>query len=323
MKVKIFFAAFLVFPLLQGCSLFGSKSADKSETELVQVAQPTSQTQQQAAVTPGAAGNAASAKLPQMVATAPVRSSSADQDYVVNELTFEVKKLSAELKHLRSQIQDLQANSQMWMNPLAMYDKEIITDNGTSIYGKIIYQDDKIVKVETLIGYLVLEKASIVRVITNVPEEPAQKYVPEELAGNVQKSSSYPQVPQASYVSKSGEPAQIPESSVKMPNCVLVGNINERKDHSGNTIFSGEVKNIGARRADFVKVNFVFRKNWSGDTKTRTAFVEGTYFTFEDSGITTNNSMLPGSSGKFELIIPKNFGSFIGYSYTIEWEQYK
>ena len=319
MKVKIFFAAFLVFPLLQGCSLFGSKSADKSETELVQVAQPTSQTQQQAAVTPGAAGT----KLPQMVATAPVRSSSADQDYVVNELTFEVKKLSAELKHLRSQIQDLQANSQMWMNPLAMYDKEIITDNGTSIYGKIIYQDDKIVKVETLIGYLVLEKASIVRVITNVPEEPAQKYVPEELAGNVQKSSSYPQVPQASYVSKSGEPAQIPESSVKMPNCVLVGNINERKDHSGNTIFSGEVKNIGARRADFVKVNFVFRKNWSGDTKTRTAFVEGTYFTFEDSGITTNNSMLPGSSGKFELIIPKNFGSFIGYSYTIEWEQYK
>ncbi|MDO9549215.1 MAG: hypothetical protein Q7J65_09660 [Candidatus Marinimicrobia bacterium] len=322
MKVKIFFAAFLVVPLLQSCSLFGSKSADKSETESVQTAQPTSQTQQQAVATPGAATSSVGAKQPQAVATAPGRSSSADQDYVVNELTFEVKKLSAELKHLRSQIQDLQANSQMWMNPLAMYDKEIITDNGTSIYGKIIYQDDKIVKVETLIGYLVLEKASIVRVITNVPEEPAQKYVPAELVSDVQKSG-YPQVPQAAYVSKSGEPAQLPESSVKTPNCVLVGNINERKDRSGNTIFSGEVKNIGARRADFVKVNFVFRKNWSGDTKTRTAFVEGTYFTFENSGITTNNSLLPGATGKFELIIPKDFGSFIGYSYTIEWEQYK
>ena len=319
MKVKIFFAAFLVFPLLQSCSLFGSKSADKSETELVQTAQPTSETKEQATATT----SSTSTMQPQTVASAPARSSSADQGYVVNELTFEVKKLSAELKHLRSQLQDLQANSQMWMNPLAMYDKEIITDNGTSIYGKIIYQDDKIVKVETLIGYLVLEKATIVRVITNVPEEPAQKYVPEELVSDVQKSSSYPQVPQAAYVSKSGEPAQIPESSVKMPNCVLVGNISERKDRSGNTIFSGEVKNIGARRADFVKVNFVFRKNWSGDTKTRTAFVEGTYFTFEDSGITTNNSLLPGATGKFELIIPKNFGSFIGYSYTIEWEQYK
>jgi len=322
MKTKIFFVAFLVFPLLQGCSLFGSKTADKSETELVQAAQPTSPTNQQAAVAPGAATGSGAVNQPQTVVAAPARSSAADKDYVVNELTFEVKKLSAELKHLRSQIEDLQANSQMWMNPLAMYDKEIITDNGTSIYGKIIYQDDKIVKVETLIGYLVLEKASIVRVITNVPEEPAQKYVPEELASDVQKSN-YPQVPQAPYVSKSGEPAQVPESRTKMPNCVLVGNINERKDPSGNTIFSGEVKNIGARRADFVKVNFIFRKNWSGDTKTRTAFIEGTYFTFEDSGITTNNSLLPGATGKFELIIPKNFGSFIGYSYTIEWEQYK
>lgn len=323
MKVKIFFAVFLVFPLLQSCSLLGSKSADKSETELVQTTQPTSETQGQPVAGPSTVATGDAVSQPRTVASAPVSSSSADQDYVVNELTFEVKKLSAELKHLRSQIQDLQANSQMWMNPLAMYDKEIITDNGTSIYGKIIYQDDKIVKVETLIGYLVLEKASIVRVITNVPEEPAQKYIPEELVSDVRSGESYPQVPQAAYVSKTGEPAQMPESSARMPNCVLVGNIQESKDRSGNTIFSGEVKNIGARRADFVKVNFVFRKNWSGDTKTRTAFVEGTYFTFEDSGITTNNSLLPGATGKFELIIPKNFGSFIGYSYTIEWEQYK
>lgn len=323
MKVKILFAAFLVFPLLQSCSLFGSKTVDETETESLQTAQVPAAATQEAATSTPSASQSVSARQPQTVAAAPARTSGADQDYVVNELTFEVKKLSAELKHMRTQLQDLQANSQMWMNPLAMYDKEIITDNGTSIYGKIIYQDDKIVKVETLIGYLVLEKATIVRVITNVPEEPAQKYVPAELAGDMRKSAAYPQVPQPSYVSKSGEPAQVPESRAKTPNCVLVGNINERKDRSGNTIFNGEVKNIGARRADFVKVNFIFRKNWSGDTKTRTAFVEGTYFTFEDSGITTNNSLLPGATGKFELIIPKDFGSFIGYSYTIEWEQYK
>lgn len=319
MKAKIFFAALLIFPLMQGCSLFGSKSADKSETELVKSTQPTSKSQTAPATETATAGSAEVKTVP----AAPLRSGSPDQNYVVNELTFEVKKLAAELKHLRSQLEELQANSQMWMNPLAIYDKEIITDNGTSIYGKIIYQDDKIIKVETLVGYLVLDKSSIVRVITNVPEEPAQKYVPQELVSDVQKSAAYPSVPQPGYVSKSGKPAQIPESSVKTANCVLVGNISERKDRSGNTIFSGEVKNIGARRADFVKVNFIFRKNWSGDTKTRTAFVEGSYFTFEDSGITTNNSLLPGATGKFELIIPKDFGSFIGYSYTIEWEQYQ
>lgn len=319
MKAKIFFAALLIVPLVQGCSLFGSRTADKSETEQIQTAQTTSEIQTKTASEPTGETPAEIKTVP----AAPIRSSSADENYVVGELTFEVKKLAAELKHLRSQLEELQANSQMWMNPLAIYDKEIITDNGTSIYGKIIYQDDKIVKVETLIGYLVLEKASIVRVITNIPEEPAQKYIPQELVSDVQKSAAYPPVPQPGYVSQAGEPAQLSESGAKTPNCVLVGNINERKDRSGNTIFSGEVKNIGARRADFVKVNFIFRKNWSGDTKTRTAFVEGSYYTFEDSGITTNNSLLPGASGKFELIIPKDFGSFIGYSYTIEWEQYQ
>ncbi len=319
MKVKIFFAIVLLFPLFQGCSLLGGRSADEGETEALQTAQSTGGTQGQA----GQLAGTSTGGQTQSVASAPTQASSSDQDFVVNELTFEVKKLAAELKHVRSQLEDLQANSQMWMNPLAMYDKEIITDNGTSIYGRIIYQDDKIVKVETLIGYLIIDKATIVRVITNAPEEPAQKYVPQELAADMKEGAKQSATRQAPYVSRAAEPAQMPTSSAKMPNCVLVGNIGERKDRSGNTIFSGEVKNIGARRADFVKVNFVFRKNWSGDTKTRTVFVEGTYFTFEESGITSNNSLLPGASGKFELIIPKDFGSFIGYSYTIEWEQYQ
>lgn len=322
MKIKIFFTVFLLFPLFLSCSFFRAKPQEKGETAAA--VSPTDEAQkptkaageQKATATPGSAPT-------QAVATAPTRASSTDQAYVVNELTFEVKKLSAELKHLQTQMQDLLANSQMWMNPLAMYDKEIITNNGTSIFGKVIYQDDNIVKVETLIGYLVLEKANIVRVITNVPEEPAQKYLPEELSSDLKTSATQAAIPQAPYVSKGTEPAQIPESAAKTANCVLVGNIKEQKDRSGNTIFAGEVKNIGARRADFVKVNFIFRKNWSGDTKTSTTFVEGSYYTFEGSGITTNNSLLPGASGKFELVIPKSFGTFIGYSYTIEWEQYQ
>ena len=103
---------------------------------------------------------------------------------------------------------------------------------------------------------------------------------------------------------------------------VLVGNISETKDRSNNISLSGQLKNIGGNRADFVKMNFVFRKNWSGETKTLTSFVKGAYHTFE-SGITTDSSLLPGASGSFELVVPADFGPFIGYSYVIDWEEYE
>ena len=93
-------------------------------------------------------------------------------------------------------------------------------------------------------------------------------------------------------------------------------------DGQGNIIFDGEIKNIGGRRADFVKVDFVFRKNWSGETKTLTTFVKGSYNTF-DTGIVSDASLLPGAVGKFDLYVPQDFGAFIGYSYVIDWEEYQ
>ncbi|MDD5766478.1 MAG: hypothetical protein PHW79_09580, partial [Candidatus Marinimicrobia bacterium] len=188
---------------------------------------------------------------------------------------------------------------------------------------KIIYQDEKIVKIETVIGYIVLQKPNIVRVITNVPEKPTDQYLPDEVAVDIKSSSPVPQIVPPTYTTQTGEPSKLTDSPSRIANCVLIGNVKENKDRTGNTIFTGEVKNIGSRRADFVKINFIFRKNWSGETDTKTAFVEGSYYTFEGSGITTNNSLLPGASGTFQLIIQKSFGAFIGYSYSIEWEQYK
>ena len=98
-------------------------------------------------------------------------------------------------------------------------------------------------------------------------------------------------------------------------------NIKEKKDQSGNTILSGEIKNVGAQRADFAKINVTFRKNWHGDTETLTSFSRGTYYTFK-TGITSDSSILPGAIAEFELVVPKSTGAFIGYSYTLDWEQY-
>tara|TARA_B000000565_G_scaffold229523_1_gene187339 strand:- start:224 stop:388 length:165 start_codon:yes stop_codon:yes gene_type:complete len=53
-----------------------------------------------------------------------------------------------------------------------------------------------------------------------------------------------------------------------------------------------------------------------------TTFIQGSYNTF-DSGIVSDASLLPGALGKFELYVPQDFGSFIGYSYVIDWEEYQ
>lgn len=241
------------------------------------------------------------------------------KDYIINELSFEVKKMAAEIKHLNTELKDLKALSKMWVNPLAVYSKEIILKNGSTVFGKIIYQDDKHIKVETLVGYLIINRENVVRVIDNIVSEEQQEYVPEQIRDSY-TPPPMPKLAEPKYTTPN--PLDRDSSDKYSANCVLVGNIAEKKDKQGNIIFTGEVKNIGGRRSDFVKANFVFRKNWSGETKTLTTFIRGGYHTF-DSGITTDATLLPGATGTFELYVPHSFGSFIGYSYTIDWEQYE
>ncbi|MFQ6673306.1 MAG: carboxypeptidase-like regulatory domain-containing protein [Fidelibacterota bacterium] len=241
------------------------------------------------------------------------------EEFAVSELSFELKKITAELDHLGSQLRDLQAKSEMWTNPLSIYSKEIILENGSTILGKVVYQDEEILKVETLVGYLVIDRAQVVRIVENVIGEEEPEYVPEQIR-ETYSPPPMPKLAEPRYVA--AEPSERRPARERAANVVLVGNISEKKDRSNNITFAGQLKNIGGRRADFVKVNFVFRKNWSGETKTLTTFAGGSFHTF-DSGITTDSSLLPGATGTFGLVVPADFGSFIGYSYTIDWEEYE
>lgn len=240
-------------------------------------------------------------------------------EYVLSEISFELKKLTAELDHLGSQIRDLEAKSEMWTNPLSIYSKEIILENGSTVFGKVMYQDEDILKVQTLLGNLVIDRSQVVRIVENVVAEEQPEYVPEQIR-ETYSPPPMPKLAEPRYVAET--PSERMPSAKRAANVVLVGNIAEKKDRSGNITFQGELKNIGGRRADFVKVNFVFRKNWSGETKTLTTFAKGSYHTF-DSGITTDSSLLPGATGTFELVVPSDFGSFIGYSPAIDWEEYE
>jgi hypothetical protein len=240
----------------------------------------------------------------------------AGKDYILNELSFEIKKMTAELKYLNEEIENLKALSKMWVNPLAIYSKEIIMKNGSTVFGKIVYQDEESIKVETLVGYLIINRQDVVRIVDNVVTEEQAEYVPEQVRDSY-TPPPMPKLAEPQYTSSERE-----TSNKYSANCVLMGNISEKKDAQGNIVFNGEIKNIGGRRSDFVKVDFVFRKNWSGETKTLTTFVRGGYHTF-DSGITTDATLLPGATGAFELYVPHDFGSFIGYSYVIDWEEYE
>ena len=276
------------------------------------------------AVLSSSEGNAiAENKIPTAVSVAVPQTveamGSPNKDFIINELNFEIKKLNAEIKHLTQDLDDLKALSKMWVNPLTIYSKEIILKNGSTVFGKIIYQDDKSLKVETLVGYLIVDRAQVVRIVDNVITEDSQEYVPEQIRESY-APPPMPKLAQPRYTS-SNNSARMASAKLSA-NCVLVGNIAEKKDSQGNIIFDGEIKNIGGRRADFVKVDFVFRKNWSGETRTLTTFVKGSYNTF-DTGIVSDASLLPGANGKFDLYVPQDFGTFIGYSYVIDWEEYQ
>ena len=231
---------------------------------------------------------------------------------IIEDLRMDIKKLNAELDYQNESLTKLEAQTKVWANPFAIYNKEIVLNNGSSIFGKIVYQDQDVMKVETLIGQLIIERNTIVRVVNQI-----------SAYGNTDnESSGKSDFNNLDHVSDASGANLIQKRMASLSaHLVLVGDIAEEKDGSNNTVLSGEIKNVGNKRADFAKIIFTFRINWQGDTKTLTAFVNGVTNTF-DTGISSDNSILPHAVGNFKLIIPASFGSFIGYSYDIDWSQY-
>ena len=228
---------------------------------------------------------------------------------IIEDLRMDIKKLKAELDYQHENLSKLEAQTKVFANPFAIYNKEIVLNNGSSIFGKIVYQDQDVMKIETLIGQLIIDRNTIVRVVNQVS---AYGNFDEESSNN--QSGDSPDASGVNLIQK-----RVTNMSAHL---VLVGDITEEKDGSGNTVLSGEIKNVGNKRADFSKIIFTFRTNWQGDSKTLTAFINGITNTFE-TGISSDNSILPHAVGNFEMVIPKSFGSFIGYSYEIDWSQYE
>ena len=108
-----------------------------------------------------------------------------------------------------------------------------------------------------------------------------------------------------------------PYAKVELPGEPFVNTFPDREE------ITGKIKNIGAKRADFVRV---IANLWSSTTmliQKDSVFVTGEkqkYF----SGIRANTALEAGSVSEFKLVIPLSEGDKVSYrTYEVRWESYK
>ena len=221
----------------------------------------------------------------------------------------EIKELTNKVVELETALSTFQQSMVLFTEPLALYDKKILLNNGTVLFGNIIYQDEYIIQAETLIGTLSLDKESIIRVvdrsitqIDNSDDSMIELNLTSDSQSSVNDNLGYSQ-------------------SAKV---ILLGDFLETKDSNNNTILSGQVQNVGEKRADFSKITFTIYKDQTQQSlkKEYTAFVLGSMVTFNTNS-TSNSSLYPSEVGTFSVTIPNDFGPFMSYSYYIDWEEYE
>ena len=229
------------------------------------------------------------------------------------QLNYEIKKLNSEINYLKEQITALDVKSSLYADPFDVYNKEIMLNNGSSIFCKIISQDNNQIFVETLIGNLTLDRSNVVRIVENITVLEGEQLSTEVI--EISKEEEQKIINDSDFINKRKQ-----QSSASI---ILIGDIKESKDKSGNTILQGELQNIGTQRADLVRIDFILRKNFQGDIEILTAYAVGSSHIFKDTGIISNSSIKPGALGQFKLIIPNSMGNFIGYTYELDWDFYE
>jgi len=215
--------------------------------------------------------------------------------------------LSSRVEYLEELLNSHQAQSFALDNPRSFFSKKILLTNGSLLYGNIIFQDDVTVKLETLIGTLVIEKNTIIRVV-------------DQAVSVLDKDEQFITLNTQKNLNPKTENIQNQHSA----KIILLGDFTEQKDENQNTILIGQVKNVGLQRADFAKITFTIYRNQSYDSMPveYTAFINGSSVSFDENAISTS-SLYSTEVGDFSLVIPSDFGPFVSYTYRIDWEEYE
>jgi len=242
------------------------------------------------------------------------------ENILITDLQSELHTNKAEIQKLRSLVRGLDkqlnkqikfSSSELWSSPFSIYNQEVLMQSGTTYYGNIIYQDEALVTLETMIGKLNLDRTKIVRVISHKTDALDDIVELPELEG----MEELPEIEDGSVIYK--KPAEI----------ILLGNISSMTDDKGNTKLLGKVKNTGGKRADFVKLNITLYRDWSQSlsAKTFSIFVDGEMRHLDptDSTLVSLSSLSPKAEASFELHVPQNFGTVMSWTYDIDYEEYE
>jgi hypothetical protein len=216
--------------------------------------------------------------------------------------------LQARINYLEERLDTYQVEATASTQPDLGYTKKIILGNGTVLMGNITYQDDYVIQIETMIGTLSLDKSSIIRVVD------------QEISVIDQEMSMI----DLNMLNNSGTALDKSPMYTNSAQVMLLGDFMESKDANNNTILSGEVKNVGSKRADFAKVTFtIYRdKSHNSSKKEYTTFISGSTVNF-DMDTASHSSLYSNETGNFSVVIPSDFGPFFSYSYSIDWEEYE
>ena len=225
----------------------------------------------------------------------------------LNNDTLVSGNLNARVAYLEELLNSYQAQSMALDSPLTFFNKKILLTNGSMLYGNIIFQDENLIQLETLIGTLAIEKNTVMRVVDQAVSvlNDEDKMIEINAQSEIQEDVEY-------------------GSNQNSAEVVLLGDFKEEKDSNQNTILSGQVKNMGLKRADFAKITFTIYRNKSYESVPveYTAFINGSSVSFDNDAISTS-SLFSDEVGDFSILIPSDFGPFVSYTYRIDWEEYE
>ena len=237
------------------------------------------------------------------------------ENILITDIQNELHTVKLEVQTLRSLLKGVQKDlekqidinsTEIWSSPFSIYNQELLLDNGTTLYGNIIYQDTDVITLETMIGKINVQRPTVIRVISHHPDIPQKEELLEEFTPIIESGNELYQ-----------KPAEV----------ILYGNMFSTTDNDGNQKLNGNVKNVGGKRADFVKMNITLYRDWSVslEPKTFTVFVDGhlQYLNPADSSLISQNSLDPKGIASFELVVPKSFGTVMSWTYEIDYEEYE
>ena len=237
------------------------------------------------------------------------------ENILITDMQNELHTVKLEVQTLRSLLKGVQkdlekqievSSTEIWSSPFSIYNQELLLDNGTTLYGNIIYQDTDVITLETMIGKINVQRPTVIRIISHHPDIPEKEEALDSFKPIIESGNELYQ-----------KPAEI----------ILYGNMFSTIDDDGNQKLNGNVKNVGGKRADFVKMNITLYRDWSAslEPKTFTVFVDGhlQYLNPADSSLISQNSLDPKGIASFELVVPKSFGTVMSWTYEIDYEEYE